>query len=97
MADKQRAGLLMTRNPFRIIACLVFLLLLNPIPELLHADDCELEACHFCHTSADNHAVFAAPITAMLQPTSIGTSIANPVALPTGSFATVRSRGPPLT
>jgi hypothetical protein len=97
MAPKRLASLSMIRDPLRIVACLIFLLLLSPISELLHADNCEWEAYHVCHVSSDNNGACTKLIVAILQPATTVTYNSNPVSLPTDPFTTVRSRGPPLT
>lgn len=95
MKDQRTLGKLPTAITFRAFACLLFFVLFAPIPELVHADHCELEACQICTLSAGNDAVpgtqFALTRPALLSEAATS----KPPSFYTQAIDVLRSRGPP--
>lgn len=98
MFDRRPLSLAPHRKLYRAMLCLAFLMLVTPVFEQAHADQCEQHACHVCTISAGGELPPAIDCATTVRP-ALGQALAyhGPDLHLDSATSDTHSRGPPLT
>lgn len=97
MTEGQLRSISLSRNPFRLVVCLAFLLLLTPVAEQAHADHCDVHACAVCAAPAGNALPTGTDCTPLTFRPVRAASLLQPDAPKAAAVSDIRPRGPPLS